>query len=62
LITVTPNSGQSSEYSDAKPVLTYALSRTMGASSDALVNSNTLIGALPGADLCAIPNEFGCER
>jgi hypothetical protein len=47
LITVTPNSGQSREYGDANPVLTYALSRTTtGASGAALVNGNTLSGAL----------------
>ncbi|MCA3586305.1 MAG: filamentous hemagglutinin N-terminal domain-containing protein [Methylocystis sp.] len=50
LITVTPDSGQSREYGDANPVLSYALSRTTtGASGAALVNGNTLSGALASA-------------
>jgi filamentous hemagglutinin family protein len=47
LITVTPNAGQSREYGDSNPTLTYALTRTTpGATGDALVNGNTLSGAL----------------
>ena len=47
LITVTPNSGQGREYGDANPVLGYGLTRTTaGAAGMALVNGNTLSGAL----------------
>jgi hypothetical protein len=47
---VTPDSGQSREYGDANPVLTYVLSRTTtGATGAALVNGNTLTGALASA-------------
>ncbi|MCZ8173217.1 MAG: MBG domain-containing protein, partial [Brevundimonas sp.] len=50
LITVTPDSGPSREYGDANPTLTYALSRTTaGASGAALVNGDTLGGALASA-------------
>jgi hypothetical protein len=50
LITVTPNAGQSREYGDANPVLGYTLSRTTaGATGAALVNGNTLSGALASA-------------
>jgi hypothetical protein len=50
LITVTPDSAQSREYGDANPVLTYTLSRTTtGAMGGALVNGNTLTGALASA-------------
>ena len=50
LITVTADSGRSREYGDANPVLTYGLSRTTsGAAGTALVNGNTLTGALASA-------------
>ncbi|MFN6265190.1 MAG: MBG domain-containing protein [Alphaproteobacteria bacterium] len=50
LITVTPNSGQGREYGDANPTLGYGLTRTTaGAAGTALVNGNTLSGALASA-------------
>jgi hypothetical protein len=50
LITVTPNAGQSRQYGDPNPTLTYALSRTTtGASGAALVGTDSLTGALASA-------------
>ncbi|MFY7924999.1 MAG: MBG domain-containing protein [Aquidulcibacter sp.] len=59
LVTVTPNAGQSREYGDTNPTLTYTLSRTTtGASGGALANSDALTGALatPATVLSAVSN------
>ncbi|MFN7306246.1 MAG: MBG domain-containing protein, partial [Acetobacteraceae bacterium] len=47
LVTVTPNAGQSREYGDTNPTLTYTLSRTTtGASGGALVGNDRETGAI----------------